>query len=91
MDHFVFENAQKIVSNGTVPCIYFTIVLFFCRYAWFNPDGDCYAHLEGRHVSDIDDGDSIDVAELFHNWFVDFTLFLTLFPILVVIIYYTSS
>ena len=67
------------------------VVLFFCRYAWFNPDGECYAHLEGRHVSDINDGDSIDVAELFHHWFVDFTLLLILVPILGVYIYCTLS
>ena len=61
-------------------CIYLVIVLFFVRYAWLNPDGDCYAHLEGRHVSDINDGESIDVAELFHNWFIDFLLLPTLIP-----------
>ena len=74
----------QIPGLFTAACIYITSVLFFCIYAWFNPDGDCYAHLEGRHVSDMDDDDSIDVALLFHNWFVDFVLLLT-FPILLIL------
>ena len=69
-------------------CIYSVIVLFYCRFAWLNPEGDCYAHLEGRHVSDIDDGESINVAEIFHTWFVDFLLVLTLIPIIAGIIAY---
>ena len=72
-------------------CIYLVVVLFFCMYAWFNPDGECYAHSDGRHVSDINDGESIDVAELFHNWFVDFILLLILVPILAVYIYCTLT
>ena len=69
---------------GTVLCIYAVVVLFFAKYAWFNPDGDCYAHEDGRHVSDMDDGESIDVALLFHNWFIDFLLLLLLPPLLVI-------
>ena len=72
---------------GTVLCIYAVIVLFFAKYAWLNPDGDCYAHEDGRHVSDMDDGESIDVALLFHNWFIDFLLLLLLPPLLVIFIH----
>ena len=69
---------------GTVIVLYLVIVLFFVRYAYFNPDGDCWNQIGTRHVSDINDGESINVATVFHNWFIDFLLLL-LFPPLFVI------
>ena len=78
------------VALATIACIYLFIVGFFLKYAYLNPDGECYAHFEGRHVSDIDDGESINVSEVFHNWFIDCLLLMLLPPLFVLFMVYMA-